>query len=66
MAQYIHRCPKCDGVGKPVQVETQPGKTLVRLLCPYCQQKWVSIAPDPVKTPLETPVRRAPILGGIS
>lgn len=43
MAPY--RCPACDGIGKLIQTETQPGFGVVTLQCPYCDKTWTDVAP---------------------
>ena len=36
----IHRCPKCDGVAKPINLKSEPGAIVVFFRCPYCHHAW--------------------------
>ena len=42
----VERCPKCDGVGKPLAVRAQEGRVIVNYRCPYCETEWEKIRPE--------------------
>lgn len=36
----VHRCPKCDGIGKPINLKSEPGAVVLSFRCPYCHHAW--------------------------
>jgi hypothetical protein len=40
------RCPACDGIAKPIHIETKVGSVIVHFRCPYCQTQWTKVTPE--------------------
>ena len=35
-----YRCPKCDGVGKPLNLKSEIGSVVLHFRCVYCTHTW--------------------------
>ena len=38
----VQRCPKCDGIGKPLYVKSNNGAVVLNFRCPYCSHTWTT------------------------